>query len=269
MTASGVSSSPILTIVTVVRDDPQGLAETADSIVTQRDVEFHELEWIIVDSSTETSHTIAVVKALEPRVPTRVDYQAPSGIYAAMNAGLDAATGTYVLFLNAGDTFASDHVVGQLIAYLAVDEAPQWLVGRVRIIDQAGRKTDSAQWEFHQEKKHLFARGAFPPHQGTVMRTEVLRSIGRFDQRFRIAADYHAALKVSQISSPLMVNTIVAEFREGGASTVQWKHAMKEFHQARVEVFRPTGMKRLREMWRSAEEYAKRLIYRDVLRGGR
>lgn len=256
----------LLTVVTVVRNDPDGLKTTEDSLAGQLDLGESRLEWLIVDGSDGEMRVVDRALAIEWDIATRVVYEEPHGIYAAMNKGLQEASGEFVLYLNAGDTFASPTALAQILGTLRRSGSVTWVVGRIRVVDRRGRVVDSALWNFDEEKSRLFARGAFPPHQATIVRTEVLRGLGGFASDYAVAADYHAAMRLSLASEPVMMDEVLAEFHEGGTSTIQWKRASREFHRARVEVFRPSGRQRLEELGHTWINRVEQLIVRDVLR---
>jgi hypothetical protein len=97
------------------------------------------------------------------------------------------------------------------------------------------------------------------------MRTDLLRTVGGFDARYRIAADYAAFLQVSLLADPVVLDFVIADFFEGGASTSHWRAAFKEFHRARLEVFAPQGSDRLREQWDTWFGVTKVWAYRNVV----
>lgn len=248
-------TDPWLTIVTVVRDDLVGLRRTLSSISAS---DTSEVQVLVIDSSRDRS---AVANACAGVAD--VHWVEPEGIYPAMNIGLSLADGRYVQFLNAGDAL-HDHQVLQRVRTAAKSDPP-WLFGPVRIIDASGSSTVTPPWDYSGERRHLFSRGHFPQHQGTFMGTELLRSVDGFDSRYRIAADYAAFLKVSVIADPLVLDFVVADFFEGGASTEQWRSAFDEFHRARLEVFAPQGKDRVLEQWNTRIGIAKVWGYRKVL----
>ena len=236
---------PWLSVVTVVKDDLEGFQRSTDSISKQS---LSGVELVVVDSS---SNTLEIPALLSDCLITEYQYEwaEPHGIYSAMNRGLELARGDYVYFLNAGDSFFDQLVIDDL-GVLVAENSPVWIVGRVQILEQSEKSVTSALWDYETEKKALFARGVFPPHQGTVVKTEVLRSAGGFDERFAIAADYAAALSLSQVHDPLMTERVIATFLEGGISTTRWQDSFREFHQARREVFAPRGLAALAERFR-------------------
>lgn len=247
-----------LTVVTVVKDDPLGLERTIASVDEQCSDE--PFEHLIVDSSSVPLS--GVHDSHEGAVQRSVVVTPPHGVYPAMNVGVDRACGDYLWFVNAGDTLAAPDSVGTVLELLSSD--PSWLVGRVRITDQSGRSVDSSRWDFETESGHLFARGVFPPHQATIVRTADLRELGGFDTSYSVAADYHAALRLARRHSPVMTDTVLACFTEGGLSTRRWKTAHREFHRARQEVFEPAGVSALAERAWTVTTFGKELVHRSV-----
>lgn len=250
-----------LSIVTVVKDDREGFRRSIDSLSKQS---LAGVELVLVDSS---AIALEIPAFLSDYLIT--DYQSewvePQGIYSAMNRGLELARGDYIYFLNAGDSFFDQLVISDLGALVA-ESSPAWIIGRVEILEQTGASVTSAVWDYETEKKALFARGLFPPHQGTVVKTEALRSVGGFDERFAIAADYAAALSLSQVHDPLITDRVIATFFEGGISTMDWQASFREFHFARQEVFAPRGLAALEEWFHYWQHFLSVWLVRKVRR---
>ena len=250
--------------MTVVKDDPQGLADTVGSLDSQDSS--MSVEHLVIDGSSEANDvpTSDSVGGFVHRIILR---QPAQGVYAAMNLGLSASTGDYVWFINAGDTLASTRTLASV--QQLTETQPAWIVGRVRITDRSGQSIDSSAWEFTRERERLFAGGHFPPHQGTIAQRALLQDLGGFDENYRICADYHVALRLAQRDTPLMTNEVLACFSEGGLSTQRWRTAHREFHRARMAVFTPTGWDRVSEQGRTWATFAREFIHRSVLRADR
>lgn len=97
--------NPKISIVTVVWNDKVGLERTIQSIVNQT---YENIEFIIIDGGS-TDGTVDVIKANADKIDYWIS-EKDRGIYDAMNKGIQAATGTWVNFMNAGDTFVGDIV---------------------------------------------------------------------------------------------------------------------------------------------------------------
>lgn len=246
---------PILSVITVVKDDATGLRRTLESVHNQNLPGHNYRSWevVVVDGSAPELREVALGAGLENM---RFFCQAPAGIYSAMNFAVTEALGDYLLFVNAGDTLVNTSILGTLIDVLE-RESPGWAFGRVHFTSESGRQLSEPQWNYDTEADHLFARGLFPSHQGTVVRRDLVSKLGGFDQNFAIASDYHLMLRVHQNSRPLVLDFAVADFQQGGASTVKWRKAIGEFHRARVEVFQPSGFVRVREWSDTAVQYMK------------
>ncbi|MEP1967467.1 MAG: glycosyltransferase, partial [Nonlabens ulvanivorans] len=100
---------PKVTVVTVVLNMPDLLERTIKSVLAQN---YPNLEYVIVDGGSNTQ-TLDVIRKYE----SHIDFwnsEPDKGIYDAMNKGAKCASGTWVNFLNAGDTFISDTTVADV-----------------------------------------------------------------------------------------------------------------------------------------------------------
>jgi putative colanic acid biosynthesis glycosyltransferase len=255
--------TPWLTVVTVVRDDPEGLRRTLASLAAQ---DLDGVDHVVVDSSADRDRVTAM--AADAGLGTRYFWTEPNGVYPAMNLGLSLAAGDYVYFLNAGDSLHGPDVLGTTRVSLHRSPA-QWAFGPVEVTSPDGTRTITPPWDYQREQHHCFSRGHFPPHQGTVVRTSLLREIGGFDTSYAIVADYAAFLRLSQVSDPLIMGSVMATFVEGGLSTRRWKASIAEFHRSRREILAPTGLAAWRESYETAAQFIRLYLVRDVLRRGR
>ena len=247
--------NPWLTIVSAVRDDLEGLQRTFESLRTQ---DLEGVEVLVLDSSSDRASVGDVCGDI-----AAVEWMEPQGVYAAMNTGLQHASGKYVQFLNAGDCLHDDSVLQRVRACVASEA--QWMFGPVEIVGKDGKRTVTPVWDYSVEKKHMFARGLFPQHQGTFARRELLQKLGEFNTSFRIAADYALFLRMSQVSDPLELDFVVADFHEGGLSSERWQESFREFHRARIETLCPTGTTRLSEQWDYVRHFSRVWAYRSVV----
>lgn len=246
---------PVLSIITVVKDDDDGLRQTMESLKASTDCEFSDIEWIIIDSSADPD-SVRELTSRSDLTPALI-WEPPSGIFEAMNSGLRAARADYVFFLNAGDRLRDSSALDRIIRVLQ-NEKPSWLYGQVSFINEQGREVVPPAFDYRKEKRALFARGRFPPHQGTVVRRSLLLAVGGFDTRYQIVADYAAALRLSLASEPYVMPEVLAEFTTGGISTTCWRQSLREFHQARQETFEPKGLSKAAEIFRTLQLRIKR-----------
>lgn len=107
---------PRVSIITVTYNAESLLERTLQSVLVQR---YADKEIVVVDGQSSDG-TVAVIKRHAAAIQSWVS-EPDKGIYDAMNKGVRMATGDWILFMNAGDTFASDDVLQRL--FDAVDPA--------------------------------------------------------------------------------------------------------------------------------------------------
>ena len=99
-----------LSIITVNFNHREGLRNTINSVISQKD--FDDYEFIVIDGgSTDGSKDVIMESA------NRITYwvsEKDGGIYNGMNKGIKVANGEYLIFMNSGDTFYNDHVLADV-----------------------------------------------------------------------------------------------------------------------------------------------------------
>ena len=121
-------SQAFLSIITVNRNNREGLRKTLESVLCQQGLAADSLEYIVIDGdSSDGSLALLQDYAERSTFPQHISWwcsEVDSGIYNAMNKGLAHATGKYVLFLNSGDYLASPTILRQVWGVeIAVDIA--------------------------------------------------------------------------------------------------------------------------------------------------
>lgn len=102
-------TTPVVSVVVpVFNDDPTHLAETLESIEGQS-VDERTVETIVVDDGSSRPDTLLLLNQLNS-ARRRVLTQANSGPAAARNAGISAASGTYILPLDADDLIGANFI---------------------------------------------------------------------------------------------------------------------------------------------------------------
>lgn len=166
-----------LSVVTVSFNAQKVIADTLRSVTTQ---DYPNLEYIVIDGCS-TDGTQAVIGAYTARIAHFVS-EPDGGIYFGMNKGIDAATGDYLLFLNAGDVFADERVLSDVAAFIEEHPEADAVYGDSKQVLEYGR------YRIKPAPERL-NRSMSVSHQAIFVRTELLRA-HPFDVRYRYAADY-------------------------------------------------------------------------------
>ena len=167
----------LLSVITVVRNDPEGLERTIASVAEQT---WPAMEYIVVDGAS-TDGTVEVIRRNEARI-TRWVSEADGGIYGAMNKGVRMAAGEYVLFMNAADRFYGPDTVERM---LEGEPHAELLWGDCIIEKSDG----SEEYDTARDVLGRLHRQMTVSHQSLFTRRAALLE-RPYDENLRIAADY-------------------------------------------------------------------------------
>jgi glycosyltransferase involved in cell wall biosynthesis len=123
-----------LSIITITYQAEKFLERTIQSILEQG--HRSAIEYVIVDGAS-TDGTLVLINTYKQDID-QVISEKDRGIYDAMNKGLQVVSGEYVLFLNAGDTFAAKNTLEHILK--ALDSDPDVLVGDAMFVDMHGQE---------------------------------------------------------------------------------------------------------------------------------
>lgn len=232
----------MLEVITVVKDDLQGLMETYKSLLDQSNSDF---SWLIIDGSCES---ISAQKLFENTpFELRVVKQPPKGIYDAMNTGMMQSKQDWIWFINAGDVLFEPQTIAKVVKVIS-DNLEYGAFGfSVRHLDSSGNlwHTSPPRLYYLVEKEYAFAE---INHQGFIVSTKVIKSIGGFDTSLRYAADSKLMDLVVNRQLTLLSDICVANFMIGGASSQNISKTLKEInlHRSNSEAFKDNACKRIK-----------------------
>jgi glycosyltransferase involved in cell wall biosynthesis len=177
---------PKVTVVTVVRNSEHLIEKTIQSVIGQT---YEPLEYIVIDGLSQDG-TGAIIERYAQHIDAFV-CEPDEGIYDAMNKAIDLATGTWILFMNAGDCFISSHALSELSVALNSD-ADVVMAGVSEILkDQLETRV------FHRMPRPIKNIWYQMPtsHQATLVRLKE-QKLYRFDTRYRWCADHDMLIRM-------------------------------------------------------------------------
>ena len=89
-----------ISIITINYNDKEGLRDTINSVIDQT---WQDFEFLVIDGNS-TDGGKEVISEFESKIDYWVS-EPDKGVYNAMNKGIRAANGDFVIFLNSGDVF--------------------------------------------------------------------------------------------------------------------------------------------------------------------
>jgi len=188
-------------------------------------------EHIVVPASAEDSVCLYVRDLRHDRTSIRV--QEGRGIYSAMNQGLAATTQEFVVFLNAGDLFATENTL-EIVSGHLVNEGPDWSIFGGYVEGVKGRV---AVHPIPNPQPWLVGCGrANIMHPSVYYRRDFLLELGGYSESYSIAADLELNLRALATARPTVTDIPVSVFFADGVSSTQVFSSINEARRARSAV---------------------------------
>lgn len=170
-----------LSVITICYNDPK-LILTCRSIVEQTDWDF---EWIVVDggSNFQTQSILSEFRSAMSRFVSEPD----NGRYDAMNKGVLLATGDYLVFMNAGDRFASSDTVARLKSFIDKEDSADVYYAN-GVLEGRDRRYFLIEKPSHLTIEYLYSMSLF--HQAMAIRRTAFIECGLYDVSLKIVADW-------------------------------------------------------------------------------
>lgn len=156
---------PKISIITVTYNSAPLLEQTLASIAGQS---YDNIEFLVIDGKS-TDNTSEVLEQYGESIAYCVS-EPDAGIYDAMNKGLKAASGDYVLFLNAGDYFCSDSSLENIVS--AAPGPVDVLYGDIQLVETNGNMRHHRGLLFSHENLLKYGTGVLC-HQAILVRREI------------------------------------------------------------------------------------------------
>lgn len=192
-----------------------------NSIIIQS---FTDFEIIVIDGLS-TDNTIEILRAYnDPRV--RIFSEKDSGIYDAMNKGIEHANGKWLYFMGSDDALYDDSVLATVAAFSS-DEDCFAIYGNVKINGDAVWAKHDAIYDGEFDITKLLTKNIC--HQALFYRLETIKQNKvLFDMKYPVCSDWDFNLKCWSIGEFRYVNKIIAQFNAGGLSTRKVKDTFSE-----------------------------------------
>jgi glycosyltransferase involved in cell wall biosynthesis len=221
-----------LSVITICYNDLEGLQKTVQNVLLQQREIF---EYIIIDGASKDG-TQDYLKASADLFDVVVS-EPDKGIYDALNKGWQKSSGEFVLFMNAGDVFASSDVIEKAIPFLT--EEVDIAYGDAHLSDRSG---------IYHTKKHpehiasIWMIKEVIAHQSQFIRKSLLFNNNGYDLQFRIAADYAFLAKVfwkQQVRFKYLPFVVSVFDTEGISSSPEQKSRVEQERKAIHNAYAP------------------------------
>ena len=168
-----------LSIITITRNNVDGLQKTFDSVFKQS---FNDYEYIVIDGES-TDGSKEIIEANKEKISHWVS-EKDGGVYHAMNKAIAKASGEYLLFLNSGDHLINNTILNEVSAAL---DGTDIIYGNIFLIESPTKS-----WTGHYPAKlsfQHFVEGSLP-HPASFIKRTVFETVGLYDESLQIVADW-------------------------------------------------------------------------------
>lgn len=215
---------PKISIITVTVQPLCDLKKTANSILAQvgTDINF---EWILVVGQHFEEYQNYFLSS-QHNDYVKLFYQEPAGIYSAMNFGISKVLGDWIWFINCGDFLNDQNVLEMLGTIMIGNPTVDFIASPVLYTTPQGDWFDVS-WPKILDVPS--GREAHVHHQGVLIKRIICEEIiGGFDTGLRFAADGKFLDIAAGKSNVLIIDSILAIFVMGGASSKNYISTVRE-----------------------------------------
>lgn len=217
--------TPKFSIITVTYNAEAVLEDTIQSVISQT---YRHVEYIIIDGASKDG-TLGIIEKYRNRIHHLVS-EPDRGLYDAMNKGLTLATGDYLCFLNAGDSFHEDDTLQQMVHTLTNAELPDVIYGETALVDKERhflrmRRLSAPEvltWK-------SFRQGMLVCHQAFFAKRSL---VVLYDLNYRFSADFDWCIRIMKRARTLHnTHLTIIDYLEEGMTTQNQKASLRErFH---------------------------------------
>jgi glycosyltransferase involved in cell wall biosynthesis len=189
---------------------PQALQSLAEQ--TFRDFE------VILSDGASVDGTLAVAERFKTALPQlHVDSRLDTGVYDAINRGVRLSCGTWFLVLGSDDCLHASTTLAAVADHLLAAGPAQMIYGDVRMMAANHSGVPSGgRFAGPLPLQRLFAANMC--QQSVFYRRTLFETLGGFDERYRLYADWAFNIRAAFESSTQWIDVVVADYAATGMS---------------------------------------------------
>jgi len=171
------NKNPLITLITVVKDDEQNIKKTIKSVLNQS---YKNIEYIIIDGKSRDD-TLGIIKKFKKRISV-LRSEKDKGIYDAFNKGLSYASGDLIGFVNSGD-YLTKNSLKYLLRYYKKYKEADFFFGSVK--KHWATLYGYSKWKIH------FTWGFYSSHStGFFIKRKAAKIVGKYNLKYKFSSDY-------------------------------------------------------------------------------
>lgn len=214
--------TPTFSVITVSYNAEKTIEDTILSVLAQT---YHHVEYIIIDGASNDG-TLAIIDNYKEKI-AKVVSEKDSGLYDAMNKGLKLATGDYVCFLNAGDSFHTDETLQQVVHSIKGKQLPDVLYGHTALVNEKRHFVRMRRLEPPETLTwKSFKQGMLVCHQAFILKRTLAQP---YDLNYRFSADFDWCIRGMKCAVTLHnTHLTLIDYLDEGMTTQNQKASLRE-----------------------------------------
>jgi glycosyltransferase involved in cell wall biosynthesis len=202
------TTNPLVSIIVVTYNAAGVLAACLDSIFAQT---FTAYEVVVIDGGSQDG-TIDIINTYNEKLGYWVS-EKDEGIYDAMNKGIGASRGEWILFLGADDVLYSENVLHDVYKSQSLENIA-FLYGEIKL-KSSGKIYGGSRTYSQLVEKNI-------SHQAIFYRKQLFDRVGYFNTRYKVLADYELNLRIFRDTAIVkqFVPIVITLFNDKGISNV-------------------------------------------------
>ena len=239
----------VFSIITICYNSEKTIERTIKSVLAQTCKDY---EYIIVDGGSRDG-TLDIVKQYEPFFEGRLKWKSEpdTGIYNAMNKGIERASGQIIGIVNSDDWLESDALEKVRGAITKNKERIDVLYcGGINyhLMDGGVKKWKVNLKALHRDAKYYLVSGV--RHPGLFVPKGVYDKIGAFNDKMKLSADADFMLRCYWGGIEFLdIKAIISNMTEGGISTIETPKTRRLFCDDRKLMLKQFGKKGFSYYW--------------------
>lgn len=215
-----------VSVITVVYNGESQLGITAESVFSQSLGD--DFEWIVVDGES-TDGSVAIARSHMRPQDTLIS-EKDRGIYDAMNKGLNLASGDWLIYMNAGDTFFDKETLAVVSTRLFSNIDVYLGESLVKLRDDISDRI------FHvtPKRRNDWWKGLPACHQSIIYRRETLSRFV-FDIRYTWCGDFDQFSRLANSEATIESLPMIISIFDGNSPIKRspWRYIFERFHASR------------------------------------
>ncbi len=231
-----------VSIITATYNCENTITTTINSVLSQT---YDNIEYIIIDGGSKDS-TLDIISNYKDsfkngKIITIIS-ERDSGVYDAMNKGINLSSGDIIAFINSDDYYVSDNIIEEMISIFSSDERIDGVYANIYYVKRYDTEHISRRWI--TGTRSSFIDGWHPAHPAFFVKKNIYDKYGRFNLQYKLAADFELMLRfieVHHINIKYYPHFII-KMREGGMTNNSIRNIIKQNIEC-IKAFRNNGIK--------------------------